>query len=104
MGCGEFGDWTMTSHCERSTTMAQPMLPGLRMFRQYWLTTLKSVMLGQLWVLRTGLNAAQSVMKPTTAHQDALGPALSAGFLTPPPRIPGPSATPAQDIVRRATE
>jgi hypothetical protein len=75
--------------------MAEALLPSLRMFRQYWSHTLKSVMLGQLWTLKAGLNAAQSVMKPVIAPLDTV---------TPPRRAETTGAGVAQDIVRRATE
>jgi hypothetical protein len=67
--------------------MAETMLPNLGMFRQYWSHTVKSLMLSQLWLLKTGLQAAQT----------ALSPIASA-----PPSAPEPGQ--AQDLIRRATE
>jgi hypothetical protein len=76
--------------------MAEPMLPSLRMFRQYWSHTLKGMMLSQLWILKTGFKAAQTVLRPVSMEPvGAIGPVVGRG-------TPGASKT--QDIIRRATE
>jgi hypothetical protein len=74
--------------------MAETMLPNLRMFRQYWSHTVKSMMLSQLWMLKTGLQAAQTALTPLAT--------VPQGTDTPAASVPVASQT--QDIIRRATE